>query len=377
MPSLTLYSERRSEYKAFLRQTPIGLLASFSPLREWRYPVTFAYQLELGRTLAEPALFCAAFQVCEEDVRDVLRDFKRLAVASAAISRNRANSLIDPTRGSVARAEVRVASTVVGSSSDLQFARGSGDASWYFPVADGAVLVARLRLGGVWGLGEIEGGRTIVPPQERLYGGGPNTVRGFRQNELGPVAYLDDPGESERAYDTVTVAGRTFFRAPSRDSIEAGITPLPVGGTTNVVANIEARIRSPFLPELVQWALFADAGEVWERGRSDLALGFDKVKITPGLGVRVFTPVGPVRVDVGYNPYALRSGPAYVEAGEPGDRDRPLYCVSPGNELEVTLDPDGGLARQAAGACPGSFPPEARRGFLRRLTFQFSIGQAF
>ena len=32
---------------------------------------------------------------------------------------------------------------------------------------------------------------------------------------------------------------------------------------------------------------------------------------------------------------------------------------------------------QDAGACPGTFQPDRGDGFLRRLTFNFSLGQAF
>jgi outer membrane protein insertion porin family/translocation and assembly module TamA len=97
--------------------------------------------------------------------------------------------------------------------------------------------------------------------------------------------------------------------------------------------------------------------------------------VTPGVGVRVYTPVGPVRLDVGYNPYNRPEGAAFVLGGTAGG-EQPLYCVSPGNRLPVT-DRQGLPPIQAEGTCPATFSPPRGRSFLRRLTFQLAIGQAF
>ena len=159
---------------------------------------------------------------------------------------------------------------------------------------------------------------------------------------------------------------RVFRTAP--DSGYARVVPL--GGNSVVVANLELRFRSPVLTDLVQFTVFADAGRV----TPGVDVRLDDLRVTPGLGVRVASPVGPLRLDVGYNPYDLPAGAAYFDA--PLDVPvAPLYCVSPGNVLPVS-DVDG-AAVQAEGPCPGSFRPAPARGLLRRLAFNFSIGQAF
>ena len=62
VPSLTLFSSTLSEYKAFLRRTPIGgALSVTDPFPITGLPSTLSYQVELGRTEAEPAFFCAVF----------------------------------------------------------------------------------------------------------------------------------------------------------------------------------------------------------------------------------------------------------------------------------------------------------------------------
>jgi hypothetical protein len=192
-------------------------------------------------------------------------------------------------------------------------------------------------------------------------------VRGFRQNELGPAVYIVN------GFTADTAGGATVYRA---DEATVAERVVPTGGNTLVVGNLEAQWASPVLPRLLQLAAFADAGRLWNRGsalRSDGPL----VKITPGLGVRVASPFGAVRIDFGYNPYELPAGAAYFNA-RPQGGVAPLYCVSPGNTLGVTPSSvDGQPAVQAAGSCPATYRPLRRSGFFRRLNPSIWIGQAF
>lgn len=148
-----------------------------------------------------------------------------------------------------------------------------------------------------------------------------------------------------------------------------------------MLANLELRMPSPFLSDLLQWTVFADAGDVWNRGRSGTLQNFS-IKITPGVQLTAFSPVGPVRLVMGYNPYSRPSGPLYYEvpSGSPvdelGSPAGTLPCVSPGNTLGVHLADDGTL-RQNEGRCPATFTPRPNRSVGSRLTFSLAIGQAF
>jgi outer membrane protein insertion porin family/translocation and assembly module TamA len=149
---------------------------------------------------------------------------------------------------------------------------------------------------------------------------------------------------------------------------------IPAGGNALVVGNLEAQVPSPVLPELLSVALFTDAGQVWNRGGA--GGGVRGLRFTPGAGVRVRSPFGAIRVDLGYNPYAAPAGSAlFITQGDP--RSRVLYCVSPGNGLAVTPGADGRPASQEAGRCPASYRPPAARTFFRRLNPSIWIGQAF
>jgi outer membrane protein insertion porin family/translocation and assembly module TamA len=101
-----------------------------------------------------------------------------------------------------------------------------------------------------------------------------------------------------------------------------------------------------------------------------------RLKITPGIQAAALTPVGPVRVIVGYNPYDRLKGPLYYE--NTASAGGTLPCVTRGNNLLVTPSPtDPMQLEQAPGVCLASFQPSRRTSFRSRLTFSLAIGQAF
>lgn len=372
VPTLSLYSSTLSEYRAFLRRTPIGGALSITNLLQSKLPSTLSYQMELGRTEAEPAFFCAVFNSCDAESRSFLQRNTRLAALGYAVNYDGSDDPLRPTRGFTARLDARHASTLVGSDASQQFNRLVSDVTWYTNIGDGAVLLAHVRGGLVFGGGTRPSVGGFIPPQERLYAGGPTTVRGFRQNELGPAVYIVS------ALDTVTDGGTTYFRT-AEGTFEERV--VPVGGNTLLVGNVELQVPSPVLRGLLSWAAFADIGRLWNRGDviGVQQLGDDApgVKWTPGVGVRIVSPFGAIRIDLGYNPYRLPAGAAYFNAPLQAGI-APLYCVSPGNSLVVTPgatvnDP----ASQMPGACPTTFRPAQRGGFLRRLNPSIWIGQAF
>jgi outer membrane protein insertion porin family/translocation and assembly module TamA len=371
VPTITVYSQRVSEYNAYLRTTAIGGVASVVWRGLTRTPVNLAYSMDLGRTEAQPALFCAVFNLCEAAERERIQRTQTLAVLSLAVTRDNSNNLLSPTRGSIIRLEARHSSPAILSNKDLQFNKLVGDASRYISAGGGNVLAFRIRGGSVFGR-NVASATAFIPPQERLYAGGPTTVRGFSQNELGSLIYIA-PGRQE--ISTVDSLGQPI--TVLRDSSGLTRRVVPVGGNSLVVGNMELRLRSPFLPELLQFTLFTDAGEVWNRG-STATLSGVKLKVTPGVQVTAFSPVGPVRVAIGYNPYQRPTGPLYYEATNEGGE---LVCVSPGNLLPVTITPVPSstdvIIHQQSGVCPATYQPAKQNSLRSKLTFSFAIGQAF
>jgi outer membrane protein assembly complex protein YaeT len=387
VPTLTLYSELRSEFLVYRRFTPVGAIASLNQQLPGRIGTTYAYQLEYGRTEAQQAFFCAVIGVCNVDEQDFLRRLQRFATASVTFGRDRRNDPFYPTAGSSMSLELRNASKFIGSDPDLQFTKIVGDASWYWALPKSSVLVARMRGGFVFGQRIALGNDTtvFVPQQERLFAGGANTVRGFRQNELGPVVYL-----AEERLVCIAPTGACVTPETPRDTVYFSSSPsrepsriLPVGGNSVVVGNVELRMPAPLIPDRLQIAFFADAGQVWTRGATGAEQSFGSLRVTPGVGVRIASPVGPIRLDVGYNRYDRQGGAAYYDTPA-GTKGAPLYCVTPGNGLPVTgwrddLSPtdDQPVQANAGRGCPTTFTPPQPGGFFRRLSLHASIGQAF
>ncbi|HKS06410.1 MAG TPA: BamA/TamA family outer membrane protein [Gemmatimonadaceae bacterium] len=364
-PSVTAYSEVRGEYFAFLRTTPVGGL--FNATREsedGRRSQNYGYQLEYGRTEAQPAIFCALFNLCVPEDRDPVLQYRRLAVLSWAARKDWTDDNQFPRSGGVANIELRHASSAVGSDRDLQFSRATGDVALYASLGSGIVLATRLRAGVVVGPAFL-GTSRFIPPQERLFAGGATSVRGFTQNDLGPKVYIAS------GYDTIPgLADTVYFRARAAAAADRSV---PAGGSALVVANVEFRVPSPLFSNLLHLTFFTDAGELWSPGAPQQQNRFRSLKVTPGVGVRLATFVGLIGVDVAYNPYPPRTGAAFFDT--PVELGGQLFCVSPDNTLAVTGI--GGTPVQATGACPATFQPPQRRGFLRKLNLVLAIGHAF
>ncbi len=375
-PSLSLYSERRGEYNAFLRSTLVGGESSITREIAGGIPLRLGYSLEKGRTEAQPALLCSVFNACDTESRSAITSRNRLvAVASAHVERIRTDNPLNPGTGTAVRLDLRGAGRQIGSNRDIQFVKGLADASGYMNVRRGVTFAARVRVGAVTSPSlSFADAVGFVPPEERLYAGGAASVRGFQQNELGELLYI---AASRPA--TIKGQGDTVYFETADASV---LRRVPVGGNSLIVGNFELRVRSAFFPELLQYALFTDAGDVWQRGtpgraRTARALWLNRLRWTPGIGVRAFTPVGPFQANVGYNPYLAPSGPVYYDQALDEQGLAPLYCVSPGNRIPA-LPGAGGVLEQVPGrVCPATFAPSQSRTFLRRLTFTFSIGPDF
>jgi len=98
-----------------------------------------------------------------------------------------------------------------------------------------------------------------LPIYERYYAGGGSTIRGYKERHVSP-----------------------------RDTD----TNEPIGGNVRFLNTAEATF--PIVEKVIKGAVFADAGQVWE----DTSDAFtSNLKYGAGTGVRVKTPLGPVKLD--------------------------------------------------------------------------------
>lgn len=139
---------------------------------------------------------------------------------------------------------------------------------------------------------DVPTGHNLIPLPERFFMGGGNSHRGFGLNQAGPR----DP-----------------------------FTGFPIGGSALFLNNLELRLPSfmlPYLHDNVGFTLFHDMGNVFTRPQDMMnSLGrwhqpdpelcreepthkqcnYNYLSHAIGLGVRYQTPIGPLRLDFGYN----------------------------------------------------------------------------
>ncbi len=326
--SLNLHSERFTELDIFLREST-GAQTTLARDVGGQTLVTTTATVENGRTLADPVILCVGFDVCEEGDLERLGERRWSNSLAAAAVRDRTRSVAGATRGYTLRAGADWASELLGSDNAYLrlVAEGAATRPFWKP---GWTLAGNLRAGRFLGgtLGQREG---YVPPELRFYAGGPNSVRGFTRNALGPTAYVIQPE----------------LDSDDLPSGEQDTIPSAAGGTQMVLGSLELRTPSPFFRDLLRLAFFVDAGQVSVPGTE---LGSRLPRVTPGTGLRFVTPIGPIRFDVAYNGYPAEEGPLYLADPLRGRLVR----------IEDRYRPDS--------PSPFSF---------RRLQFHFAVGQAF
>ena len=328
-----VFAERRSEYKTYMRQA-VGFNPAVTINARRDVPVTVGYVYTLGRTIAAAAVYCSVFNVCDSLDQALLAKARPFAALTLTGVRSSLNSILDPTSGGLATVGLMYASRWVGSDTLYEFSRVEAEVSRYHSLGRRSVFGWRLRAGRIFPARQIAlAGQSVrfVPPDQRFYGGGPNSVRGYPRNGLGPRVYVSDSL-------IVTGGDSTFFN----------VQAAPTGGSSVVVLNTELRLATPIFPDRMRVALFVDAGQVWVQNGE----GYDVrgVRITPGVGLRFTTPLGPVRVDAAYNGYESEPGPLYYQDNTNGS---------------LTKIPDV------------VYQPVRPPGFWRRIAVQFSVGQAF
>ena len=263
-----LFRERREEIGFDLERwgLALGALRELWPERIRGLRGAIRYQLsQVDRFDVDPT-------PVEEDVTP---GSERIATLTHELTLDRRDQPLDPRRGSFHLASLEVGGFVLGG--DADFLKTRLETAWLLDWLPPTVLALGLRLGLATPFGDTDD----LPIEERFFAGGATTVRGYRERRLGP---LDAKGN-------------------------------PLGGNVLVVVNVEWRFP------LWRWlggAVFFDSGAVTGRV-ADLAV--DELRSGVGAGVRLRTPVGPLRLDVGYPldrvPHQDQKLRVYVTVGYP------------------------------------------------------------
>lgn len=317
LPSASLYTERRGGYKAYLRTTLIGGAVTLSKGITRSIVFEGSYNLEYGHTEAAEPVLCFLFRACDASSRAQQTGDKPLAVLGARFSRDRRNFIDSTSSGTVVRLDLRGSHPALLSDKTLRFAKGVIDASWYTRLFGGGVLAARVRAGLI-GFADASNGTSLPPPQERLFAGGETSVRGYRQNELGPVIYITTSSDS-MAIDAIS-------KAPSDSALQTlDMRTIPVGGNAMYVGNLEYRVPTQSVAGFrIQEIVFVDVGTVQTSTAFRSLAGSGQFRWTPGVALKYFSPVGPVQLNLAYNKYDAFSGPVYTDRLN----SQALTCIS-------------------------------------------------
>lgn len=271
---------------------------SFTEPWMWNYPVAFGFDaysrerdretdvgygynekrsggdLRVGRELAEYLRGDAMYRIEEVDISRVsdnaTSDLKKeiganvISAFQLGLTRDTRDNIFSPSQGYVLAGNIEVAGGPLGG--DKDFTKFTVTASKYFGLIKSSTIEFRLRGGAAGAYGNSQ----EVPIYERFYAGGAYTIRGYHERKVGPI-------------DTV-----------SKD---------PIGGEAMLIGNIEYLYP---LMDILKAALFYDMGNVWSKVDDFGSSGY---KTGVGLGVRLKTPIGPLRLDYGF--------PLNKEPGEP------------------------------------------------------------
>ena len=188
----------------------------------------------------------------------VTRDYTLVGVPFA-LKYDDTGSLFEPTHGFRAQATLTPTESLGGAGGNTPFVLLQLGGSTYidlgalmFGTLGRSVLALRTVLGAVEGATQFE-----LPPDQRFYAGGSNTIRGYKYQYVGP--HFPDNR--------------------------------PQGGTSLDAGTIEFRQRFGASYGL---AVFVDAGQVGTKGVPFAG----PLRVGAGVGARYYTSIGPIRLDV-------------------------------------------------------------------------------
>jgi hypothetical protein len=310
---------RESSPRAFIQSGVIGRISLVHELRRG-LDVTLAYSPEHRDNPTSAPLYCGIHGICTGEGLSDLTSRNTLAPVELAIAFGPPRARrIDPGMPLLAEwtypplpewtysGRVSLLGAARPTLSDFDFARLIVEGTFTRYPGRLFQLAGRARGGVLLGGGPL-------PPQVRLFGGGPFGVRGLEPNLLGPRILTVSPVRVEQ-----------IGCAPMGHGCEGVVVDpslvqsRPIGGTSILEASLEGRV---WASSNLQIAVFTDLGLIRIAETEDAPARFSPTRavLTPGAGILALTPLGPFRIDLAYNPTPRQRYPLFTHDEETGDQ---------------------------------------------------------
>lgn len=223
-------------------------------------------------------------------------DSYRLAWLSAVASADFRDDPLQPREGFFAELKAELGDPLTG---EFLFVKLRPDIRGYIPIGNRFTLALRGTVGLLISIPKDD----HVPISHRLYEGGSTSFRGVPYKRLSPHRYrlrsADPNVPASSVYDTSAECDRVLGGLQSGgvgDSYSCRAEP--TGGFFSAVFSIEPRYEIG--KDWLFGAVFMDAGTVQNQAVPRFRLHEDDWHLAVGAGLRISTPLGPIRADVAY-----------------------------------------------------------------------------
>jgi outer membrane protein insertion porin family len=199
------------------------------------------------------------------------------------IYRDTRNHPFDPTEGSLQDFSFEIAA--LGGSS--RFIKAESRTRWYYPFWKSPRFgIFTFSTGWTFGYGFGLGSQRELPLFERYFPGGINSVRGYRVRSLGPQVPVFSQNTEQNDHCSLAEPNKCG-ELIRRDQ---------VGGSQQLVFNNE--VIFPIVQALgLKGVFFFDAGQAFSVAQG---IQFNDMRMAAGAGIRWLSPIGPLRIEVGF-----------------------------------------------------------------------------
>jgi outer membrane protein assembly complex protein YaeT len=285
--SLSIYYDNSRDVNTFASERLEGAAQLEQTVGDPKLNTKLLYRINYRRVKVDPSSFPAGFS---ESLKLIYETPVRIGMPGISYIRDRRDNAIESHHGSYFTVDTGLATKYLGS--EAEYGRVLVSYASYYelfrrrPPNKRYVLARATRIGV-----QTPYNNSAVPLPEHYFAGGGNSLRGFAINQAGP-----------------------------RDPDTGG----PLGGNGLIVNNLELRfpaVTLPFVQDNLSFVAFHDMGNVFDtsenmwthlaqwnqkdrskcQGGTGQICDFNFVTHSIGTGIRYRTPIGPIRVDLGYN----------------------------------------------------------------------------